>query len=723
MKRSVNITLTILLAGLVACKSTPPLIVSGTITDADGIPPNAALVALLSTDNYSIVSGSTTIDKTGHYNLPEAPGGHDYILIVIPSSGQTNEGYGLHGYTPELVRLEETGGNVFHDLILIPCHDFIFEIYRSDGSLILNDDWVGVHFAGDMTGNAVKDIFVGIDKGDESTSVPNTCVPVGLTRCFFFQSEIPDFGNVVLCADNESKGYTANEPGGTVLNLNYELARTQVNRLRSNLHTYHTAGYDIPTAIITELAAAETLLNDAAALMGADRAAASDRATGTVLWALENLELARAEKDIPRYRKGNLAVTVLDSHGNLLPDAFVKYKQISHDFLFGIFDTLENAGCEGYELMQKAGINYITTGFYWNETEPEQNKIPWDKIAHKIGVLDLARMDFTLKGHALLALWDFATPNYLKDISFDEFNREVYDHISALAGRYRDEIDIWNVINEAHGRGAALSFSRSEITELTQTGIHAIRENDPDAGIIINNSFDWYGESVVMEIPLKDTVDNFTLSVPAYLDQLAVTGIDYDIIGQQLYNGGYVSIFSDWGLGDPTGVPVWDLAHHSTIIDRLGEYGKPVHITEQSVPSTWQPEWEKVGAGWWHHPWDEETQAGFLHNFFTIAFSKKQVEAVTWWNINDNNSFIASGGLLDADNHPKPAYFTLRDLIANWTSSGQTMTDTAGQAVIRGYGGEYELTVAYKNHTWKGTARIREQQDSVFTVQLSNAED
>ncbi len=29
-------------------------------------------------------------------------------------------------------------------------------------------------------------------------------------------------------------------------------------------------------------------------------------------------------------------------------------------------------------LLQDAGVNFVTTGFYWGETEPEQDQIPWE---------------------------------------------------------------------------------------------------------------------------------------------------------------------------------------------------------------------------------------------------------------------------------------------------------------------------------------------------------
>jgi GH35 family endo-1,4-beta-xylanase len=715
MKLHFAIAVIFLLAGTSACRLIMPLVVSGTVADADGISPAAVFISLLSLEDYTL-SASTTTDADGHYQL-EAPGGQDYLLFAIPLSGETAEGYNLHGHTTQLARIPAGSGDVTRDFALIPCRDFILESYDADGALILNDDWVGMRFVDDIAGSATDDLFIGIDKGEGTPSVPSVCIPLNQTRRFFVKWTLPDFGSVMLMGDNDGAGYAADAQAGTVLNLSHELARTQIDRLRDNLAAYQTDGYDVPSGVAGDLAEAELLLAQAASQTGAAQAALSDQAASAALWALESLELARAEQDIPRYRQGNLAVMVLDESGDPLPGATVAYTQTAHDFLFGIFDTLENVGVEGYELMQQAGINYLTTVFFWNETEPEQDEITWARIDHEIGVLDLAEMGFTLKAHALLALWDFATPDYLREMSFDEVNDEVYAHIGALVMHYRDQIDNWNVINEAHARQAALDFSRDEITTLTQTGIRAIREHDPDARIIINDAFNWYGEIRQMTLMATGKVDDFSLSVPAYLDQLAADGVDYDIIGQQLYNGGYSDVLARLGLGDPTGIPTWDLAHISALLDRLGEYGKLVHITEQSVPSTWDPDWTQYGAGWRHHHWDEETQAEYVHSFYTLAFSKERVEAITWWCINDDYSFIFTGGLLDKNNQPKPVYFMLRDLIDGWTSSGQLQTDSTGKATIHGYGGEYKLTVNYDGQTWSDAVHIWEQQNGEYVAQ------
>jgi len=148
----------LLLIGTLACRLTAPLVVSGTIADADGVPPALAFVALLSLEDYTLSASTTTTD--GHYRL-EAPGGQDYLLLAIPLSGEMAEGYNLHGHTPQLARIPAGSGDVTRDFTLIPCHDFILESYDAEGALILNDDWAGLRFVEDTAGNATDDAFTG----------------------------------------------------------------------------------------------------------------------------------------------------------------------------------------------------------------------------------------------------------------------------------------------------------------------------------------------------------------------------------------------------------------------------------------------------------------------------------------------------------------------------------------------------------------------------------
>ena len=152
----------------------------------------------------------------------------------------------------------------------------------------------------------------------------------------------------------------------------------------------------------------------------------------------------------------------LDADGNPMADATVEFRQISHDFLFGIAGSLHMAPPGGYELMREAGVNFATLMFYWDWTEHEQDAIVWDWIDHGIGVLDLHDMGFELKAHAIQSLWPWGNPEYLKEMALDfrALDVKTDEHISALVSRYREQIDTWNVINEAHFRGGALDLDR-----------------------------------------------------------------------------------------------------------------------------------------------------------------------------------------------------------------------------------------------------------------------
>lgn len=693
--------------------NTGPITVTGIVADAKGQPPAVAAVAAMDPVSYTLVAW-TLADATGRYTLT-VPAEASYWLMAFPFSGAQVNGYNLHGFFPigDLITVGSTP--LEHNFTLAPCYELVLEGYDADGILVPNADLAGIRFTAALTDSVARGVFSEVQREGEP-AVPSVCLPPGEPRRLFLLWTVPGFGRVVLGADNGSAGFRGSAGSGTVLNLNYELARTQVARLRTNHDRYLSAGYTVPPTITTQLAQAESELAEAAARTGADRAAWADQALNTSLWALEDLELERARQDIPRFRQGDLILTVVDMAGHPLPGATVAYTQTAHDFLFGVFDPLASAGEGAYRLMQAAGVNYVTSGFYWSDIEPQAGQIRWDYIDHGVGVLDFAAMGLVQKAHPLIWLAEFAMPDYLKAMNFAELDAAVDAHVRALAGRYREQIDVWEVINEAHAAWASGNFTRQEVTALTRTGVRAIRETDPAGRISINAAFDWFGESKAHTYFLGPE-DTFTVPVWDYFDRLTAEGMDFDIVGQQLYNGGASFVFQEYGIGPPLYMPTWDLAHLSAVLDRLGRYGRPVHLTEQSVSGTWDDAW--TASGWWHHPWDLDTQAEFLRAYYTIGFSKPSAEAITWWGVTDRGAFILKGGLLDENNVPKPAYYALRDFIAEHTTIGAGTTDAAGRLSVRGYGGDYEVTVTYGPAVASRTVHVAEQRANRGTVTLN----
>jgi hypothetical protein len=104
--------------------------------------------------------------------------------------------------------------------------------------------------------------------------------------------------------------------------------------------------------------------------------------------------------------------------------------------------------------------------------------------------------------------------------------------------------------------------------------------------------------------------------------------------------------------------------------ERLAQYGRPIQITE--IGATSSSTAESVASGdlplpelpySWHHHWDEELQAEWLEQIYTILYSKPWIEAISSYDFVDPNSFIENGGLLASPaGEPKPAYRRLERL-------------------------------------------------------------
>lgn len=95
-------------------------------------------------------------------------------------------------------------------------------------------------------------------------------------------------------------------------------------------------------------------------------------------------------------------------------------------------------------------------------------------------------------------------------------------------------------------------------------------------------------------------------------------------------------------------------AHHGAGRELLPEPAK----REQEIS-------EPSGRYWHGKPWSEKEQADWIEAFYTICYSKPEIEAVTWWNFSDP-AFIPHGGFVDEGLRPKEGYRRLRGLIDMW---------------------------------------------------------
>lgn len=370
---------------------------------------------------------------------------------------------------------------------------------------------------------------------------------------------------------------------------------------------------------------------------------------------------SKALHDIEQYRKGDVTVTVVSKEGTSLPNVTVEYHQVKHSFLFGIFTPYNP---DIFQLMKEAGINYVTFHFNWQATEPQENTFDFLGLEYAWGVNPLYDQGFTLKAHALTWMSDEVTPDYMRNVSFQSYKEKSCQHIHDIVSHFKEQIHIWNVINEPMAEWANIyNLSEEQVEEAITTGVEAVRKADPQGRIIINNASP-AGENHI---------------IPPY-DFLRDLKADYDIVGLQMYYNGYTQEYE---------APRRSLAYLASLVDQFSTLEKEIHITELSVPS----EPEKGRKGYWGYPWSEELQAQYAQVAYTLFFSKKEVKAVTWWDASDAACFMYHGGLLDENNNPKRIYYAVKTLIQSWTTRGTQVTDVNGNIAFRGFGGLYEVKI------------------------------
>jgi GH35 family endo-1,4-beta-xylanase len=445
--------------------------------------------------------------------------------------------------------------------------------------------------------------------------------PFGLAALW----DVPGFGRIITTADNEGQFYRLGQ--GQVLDFRAEATRSKVARVTQRLASFKAGGTAFTQAIERKIADLTPRLAAALAVPAGEPAArALDAVLCAAFWAGEELELAKARADIDR-----------------MPAQERRAK------LFGA-SFFEPDAPETFMVRYEQLFNFATLPFYRRQVEPVEGHPDWATRDRLLDWVDQRAMQ--RKGHPLSWWIEHGLTDWMKRLSYKTLKEVIYQQVFDTVTRYRDRIRIWDVINEAHDpivKGNDLNLNEEQVYEITALACKATHDADPTSTRIvnINRPFGVYRSEWEMMDPIHAV---------EYLEELGRRGIDFEVVGVQAYHAGPEHY-------------VHDMADQSAMLDQYIALGKPVHISEVQTPSSMEAEPLKwlggrvAPSGWWHRPWDPEVQADWVEQFYTIATSKAQIGAITWWNLSDQRSFWPHGGLLDAQNLPKPAYHRLKAFI------------------------------------------------------------
>lgn len=410
---------------------------------------------------------------------------------------------------------------------------------------------------------------------------------------------------------------------------------------------------------------------------------------------IEQELLANARQNIEKYRKGDASVVFTDSNGKPIKDLKVEINQFTQDFLFGNLseEIFRLSPDDSARFQQKFTdlFNFTELTVKWQPYEPEQGKPEWQKLQQK---LDWCRKNgVTPKGHTLGWTHMAGTPRWLMKLPAEMATDLYRARIQNLVGGFQNQIKMWDVVNEPVNTipwEMALKdtvSAEAKIDDGTRYNMNGITQDQ----IIpwVGKSYNWAFQAN----PKGDFIVNefYVVAKPEVREKF------YQLVKELQRRKTPVT-----GIGIQAHEPreMWFSPQEIVAtFNKMSELGLPLHITE-FIP---QSSGKAITGGWREGVWNEEAQAEFSEQFYTLAFAHPGMVSIHWWGLSDRNIWLKGGGLLDKDFNPKLVYTRLHKLIKeDWMTKNLVLTTGKdGQVNFRGFFGKYKIKITKADDSTK----------------------
>lgn len=665
--------------------------IRGTLRDTSDRPIPGAFISALTQDRT--MDGYAVTEPDGTFTITSDRAIR--FLAVQPAAVAAKEDIEGYAYQPRLFALKEAPENLV--LRLPPASCLVVRAYRQDGSLMRWEDFeTRATFGGvflyvtDLNDEAaeavcwpVHDKTSRVTGSSWKTGLPALAVRPGKTyvvQALFW--DVPGYGNVLVRADNAGKGFRVEKAGDfVILDFEVELARTAVADLKRRSEI-------IPHAsVLDELD--QRLSVVLSKKSPADRAVAANALLGDALRLRDKLEVEAARRRILSVRKGKLKVTVRDKSGVPVSGKRIDLHLRRPRFQFGVFEG-SPFNSAAYKAAHEAGFSLATVLPAWGWTD-ESAGANWPAINRVLGISALRQMGFAVKAHGVLWLQEYGIlPETKRNLSPDLFVKAAQRHVKTLLDVWGDQIDLWEVMNEP-ATVNIIGLPREDVFNLVRDVGRLVKETTQKPTLINSpHEFDYGRKYQCFSLDGEPTED-YPLTYSAFLRMLRDRGtMDLvDIIGLQFYSGPRLNA----ALGGHI-APAFSLGWFVDTVERYRQFGKPLHITEMSVPSS---PGDRSDIAYWREPWTLQTQADYTEAVFTLAFGTPAIESITYWDITDAKPSVIQGGLTYPDVSPKPVFERLRDRIHEWMKNEEMVTNQEGIAEAEILAGDYEMTVGLSN--------------------------
>ncbi|MBE7053618.1 MAG: hypothetical protein E7391_05010 [Ruminococcaceae bacterium] len=395
---------------------------------------------------------------------------------------------------------------------------------------------------------------------------------------------------------------------------------------------------------------------------------------------------------IEQIRKGDFKVVVKDASGNVIENAKVNVNMYDHEFKWGtaINGTYKKGDATG-EKYKEAISTFFNTGVAESAHKPVEYMTKPDHAKDKVRV---AKEELGLKyfrGHTfvwdqhLVRTYNVEKGEWIKNtkvseelalltIANDEAGVDKYieNSIKTVAEGLKGQMIEWDVVNEP--------LDNREIRSRFGNGVFNkwfawAKKYVPDAKLYIN-------ETGIVGDPGNNRNQGFM----QLLDYMVESGVEFDGIGSQGHFGAYVS----------------PKAFYDEMM-LLAKYGKEMKITEFDMDLPMHD--------------DEEAEASFMRDIMILMFSIEQMDGFVMWGFWDGSHWLNNAPLFTKDWKLKKSGEQYIDLVYNkWLTKEEGITGKDGAYNVRGFYGDYDVTVSANGKTKTVTASFNKNSNNTLEV-------
>lgn len=358
---------------------------------------------------------------------------------------------------------------------------------------------------------------------------------------------------------------------------------------------------------------------------------------------------AAAER-IEKYRKNDLRIKVVDKYNKPVKDARVRVSLKKIAFGWGtaissnfILDT-QGADAKTYrDTLQR----YFNKVVFDNEVKSKN----WARSDHHKtleALVWLRQHDITARGHVMVwPSWE-NSPQLVKYKNYTAslraaILREIDEETSLLKNQFAE----WDVVNEPYKNNNIIDSLGGK--KVMVDWFKAARRNTPGVKLFLNDYTMFHAQA--------GATDSFYNNVKF----LQSNGAPVDAIGEQAHIGGTA----------PAIEYVIEQLNH------FASFGLPIQITEFDITSD-----------------DDDFKARYMRDFMTAVFSHPSAIGFVQWGFWANAHWIPAAALWDKDWNIRPEGKVYTELVSKtWNTQASGITSSTGEYQIRGFNGNYEISV------------------------------